>query len=72
MINQNGNYPLSNEAFDVIAIIFEKSRGLGAYEKYLTDVQPDTKLRQLLVNIKHDDQRHVEALKAHLTRLLSQ
>lgn len=66
-----GRFPLSHPAFDVISILYQKSKALEVYDKYLQDVSGDNQLRQVLVNIRHDEQRHVEQLKNHLTRLLS-
>lgn len=70
-MQHNSPYPLSDAAYDIIVIIRQKSRALRAYEKYLADVQDDTRLRQALVEIRHDEQRHIELLKAHLPRLLN-
>jgi hypothetical protein len=67
---QNPQYPLSNAAYDIIVVLHEKSKAIEAYNRYLDDVQSDTALRQALVEIRHDDQRHVERLKSHLPRLL--
>lgn len=66
-----GEFPLNDQAYDVIAIIHKKSEALSAYDKYLSDAQDDNQLRQLLVEIRHDDQRHVERLKSHLSRMLA-
>lgn len=68
----SGNeFPLNDAAYDVMTIIQNKSKALKAYECYINDLQEDTQLRQILVEIKHDDQRHIERLKAHLGRLLA-
>jgi hypothetical protein len=71
-IEQHSEYPLNNAAYDVMVIVHEKSKALQAYEHYLQDLQHDTALRQALVQIRHDDQRHIETLMAHLQRLLSE
>lgn len=63
-------YPINDAAFDLISIIHEKSKALAAYETYLRDLQCDTHLRQILIEIKLDDRRHIEKLKGHLGRLL--
>ncbi len=64
-------YPLSDVAYDIIAILHRKSKALADFEIYLRDVQEDTQLRQALIEIRHDEQRHVEKLKAHLVRLIN-
>ncbi len=63
-------FPLNDRTYDLISILHHKSKALAAYETYLADVQADTHLTQILVEIKHDEQRHMERLKAHLGRLL--
>lgn len=63
-------FPLSNPLYDVISILHVKSKALEVYDKFLADVQADNQLRQLLVEIRHDDQRHIERLKEHVSRLL--
>jgi hypothetical protein len=72
MPQRNPSYPLNDPAYDVIVIIHEKSKALEAYEHYLSDLQHDTALRQALVQIRHDEQRHIATLKAHLPRLLTE
>jgi rubrerythrin len=71
MTNPTPQFPLSNAAYDIIVILHEKSKALQAYENYLTDVQDDTSLRQALVEIRNDEQKHIDMLKAHLPRLMS-
>ncbi|HEY9777764.1 MAG TPA: hypothetical protein V6C81_28650 [Planktothrix sp.] len=68
---QNSQLPLSNAAYDLIAMLHEKSKVVQAYERYLDDVQHDTQLRNLLIEIRHDEQRHIEKLMGHLPRLLT-
>ncbi|HEY9712724.1 MAG TPA: hypothetical protein V6C72_04605 [Chroococcales cyanobacterium] len=69
---RNPQFPLSNAAFDLVVLLHEKSKALQAYESYLEDVQHDNQLRQALVQIRHEEQKHVETLKAHLARLLNE
>ncbi len=40
-----GNFPLDNLTFDLITIIYEKSKGLEAYERYVRDAQGDQQVR---------------------------
>ena len=69
-IQHNPQFPLSDAAYDLIVIMYEKSKAISAYEQYLHDVQDDTYLTQALVEIRLDEQRHIETLKSHLPRLL--
>ena len=68
--NQNASFVINNACFDVISIIHAKSKALEAYEKYFQDIMGDTQLRQILIDIRHDDQRHIARLKNHVGRLL--
>lgn len=67
-----GNFPLDNLTFDLITIIYEKSKGLEAYERYIRDAQGDQQVRQVLEQIRNEDQQHVQQLQQHLQRCLSQ
>ena len=68
---ESPQFPLSNAAYNVIAVIHNKSKAIDAYAKYIDDVQSDTALRQAIIAIRHDEQRHIETLKAHLVRLFA-
>ena len=70
MATNTERFPLNDKTYDLISIMHHKSKALAAYEGYLSDVQADTHLTQILVEIKHDEERHLEKLKAHLGRLL--
>ncbi len=67
-----GNFPLDNLTFDLITIIYEKSKGLEAYERYIRDAQGDQQVRQVLEQIRNEDQQHIKQLQQHLQRCLSQ
>lgn len=64
-------YPLSDATYDIISVLYQKSQSIEHYRRFLDDVRNDTRLTQLLVQIKHDDERHIELLKTHLGRLLT-
>ncbi len=70
MASERDRFPLNDRAYDVISILHHKSKALAAYERYLSDVKADTHLTQIIVEIKHDEERHLEKLKSHLGRLL--
>ncbi len=67
-----GNFPLDNLTFDLITVIYEKSKGLEAYERYIRDAQGDQQVRQVLEQIRNEDQQHIQQLQKHLHRCLSQ
>ena len=70
--NQSGNFPLDNLCYDLIAVIYEKSKALEAYDKYLRDAQNDNEIRQLLEQIRQQDMQQVQQLQQHLGRMLGQ
>lgn len=61
-----GYFPLSDMEFDVVTLVYEKSKALQAYDKYLLDCQPCEELRSLVESIRQDDKQHVEKLKEFL------
>lgn len=57
---------------DLISLLCQKMDSIEQYEEYIHDVLHDTQLTQLIVNMKHDDQRHLDTIRAHLARLRSE
>jgi hypothetical protein len=63
-------FPLNNSLYDVIAVMHKKSQALEAYDRYLADAKNDADLQQALMEIKADEQKHINRLRAQLPRLL--
>lgn len=61
-----GYFPISDLQFDVVTLVFEKSKALQAYDKYLTDCQANDELLKIFEQIKTDDKKHIEMLKNFL------
>lgn len=61
-----GYYPISDLQFDVVTLVFEKSKALQAYDKYMRDCQANEELKKVFEEIIADDRRHIEMLKNHL------
>jgi rubrerythrin len=61
-----GHYPISDLQFDVVTLVFEKSKALQAYDKYLIDCQSNEELRSIFEEIVADDRKHIEKLKNYL------
>lgn len=61
-----GYFPLSDLNFDVVTVVYEKSKALQAYDSYLRDTQANPELREIFEEIAKDDRRHVEMLKKYL------
>ena len=66
------NYPLNNLTFDLIAIIYEKSKALEAYEKYLLDARGDQSVSDLLDRMRKQDEDFIIEIQQHLGRLITQ
>lgn len=66
----SGNFPLDNLTYDLVTILYEKSKGLEAYDKYMRDAQGDQECSQLLQQLRQQDEQAVQQLQQHLARLL--
>lgn len=66
------NYPLDNLTFNLIAIIYEKSKALEAYEKYLVDARGDQAVSDLLDRMRRQDEDFIVEIQQHLGRLITQ
>lgn len=64
--------PIDDLTYDVVTIIYEKTKGLEAYEKYLEDASDDEELLEVLETSQANDRECVEQLTTHLRRLLGQ
>jgi hypothetical protein len=62
----SGYFPITDLQFDVVTVIYEKSKALQAYDSYLRDTQAKPELREIFEQIAEDDRKHVEMLKKHL------
>ena len=69
-MQSQGNLPLNNIEYDVVSILYQKSKALEAYDKFFKDAQSDPELVNLLKTIHREDSKHVEELKSCLQRLL--
>jgi hypothetical protein len=61
-----GYFPISDMQFDVITLIYEKSKALQAYDSYVRDAQANKELSDVIEQIRMDDRKHVEMLKNFL------
>jgi len=66
-----GNFPLDNLTYDLVTILYEKSKALEAYDKYMRDAQNNQQVSQLLQQIRQQDEQHVRQIQQHLGHLLS-
>lgn len=66
------NYPLDNLTFDLIAITYEKSKALEAYEKYLVDARGNQAVSDLLDRMRRQDEDFIVELQQQLGSLMTQ
>lgn len=72
MSNQSGQkFPLDNLTYDLVTMLYEKSKGLEAMDKYMRDAQGNQELSQLLQQIRQQDEQTIQQLQQHLSKLLS-
>lgn len=61
-----GFYPISDIQFDVVTVVYEKSKALQAYDAYKRDTKANPKLLEIFEQIAADDRKHIEMLKNFL------
>jgi hypothetical protein len=68
-----GRFPIDNLTYDLISVIHEKSQGLEAFDRYLKDAAEDDDCRELLEEIREQDEDAIKQLTSALRdRLESQ
>lgn len=70
--SQGAHYPLDNITYDLIASIYEKSKGIEATKKYLQDAQGNQQIQQMFQQIQQQDQQCIQQLQQALQQQLSQ
>jgi len=61
-----GSFPLDNLTYDIVTVLYEKSKGLEAYDKYLNDAQNDPQVRDLFEQMRQQDEQFVQQLHEQL------
>jgi len=69
--SSGGNFPLDNLTYDLITLLYEKSKGLEAYDKYMRDAQSNQQISQLLQQLRQQDEQAIQQLQQHLSQQLS-
>ena len=65
---RRGNFPIDNLTYDLVTVLYEKSKALEAYDKYIQDAQSDQQARQLFEQMRDQDAQCVQ----QLTQMLGQ
>lgn len=59
---------LSNNTYNLLAVLLSKLEGLEIYDTYLEDA--DETSRNILEQIRRDDERHAELLRSTVEQLV--
>lgn len=59
---------LSDNTYNLLAILLSKLEGLEAYDTYLEDAGSDSK--KLIEQIARDDEKHAEMLRAAIEKMV--
>jgi hypothetical protein len=62
----SGSFPLDNLTYDLITVLYEKSKGLEAYDKYIRDAQNDQQAKQLFEQMRQQDEQCIQQLAQRL------
>jgi hypothetical protein len=62
----SGSFPLDNLTYDMVTVLYEKSKALEAYDKYIQDAQTDQQALQLFEQMRRQDEQFVEQLSQQL------
>ena len=62
----SGAFPLDNLTYDLVTVLYEKSKGLEAYDKYIRDAQNDQQARQLFEQMRQQDEQCIQQLAQQL------
>jgi hypothetical protein len=69
--SSSGRGKIDNVTYDVIAVMHEKSQGLEAYDQYLRDARNHDQVREVLEEIREQDEQAVQRLMECLRELIS-
>ncbi len=61
---------LSDNTYNLLAILLSKLEGLEAYDTYLEDANSSS--RQVIEQISRDDQRHAEMLRDAIEKMVKE
>lgn len=61
---------ISDSTYNLLAILLSKLEGLEAYDTYLDDMEGEG--RQMIEQIRRDDERHAQMLREALEKMVQQ
>jgi len=63
VFGEQGTFPLDNLSFDLVCLIYEKSKGLKALDSYLDDARGDPKVAAALHHIRSKEGQFITELQ---------
>ena len=63
------NNLISDQTYNLLAILLSKLEGLEAYDTYMEDMQ-ESEDRKMIEQIRRDDERHAQMLREHIEKLI--
>lgn len=66
--------PIDDLTYDVITVLQHKAKALRAYDKYINDAdeEDDVELKDLFIEMRRQDEGHIQILKEALARRLDE
>lgn len=65
------NNLISDQTYNLLAILLSKLEGLEAYDTYMEDMQ-ESDDRKMIEQIRRDDERHAQMLREHIEKLIKE
>jgi hypothetical protein len=65
------NNLISDQTYNLLAILLSKLEGLEAYDTYMEDMQ-ESEDRKMIEQIRRDDERHAQMLREHIEKLIKE
>ncbi len=61
-----GNFPLDNVTYNLVTVLYEKSKALEAFDKYIQDAQNDQQTKQLFEQMRQQDEQCIQQIAQQL------
>ena len=65
------NTIVSDQTYNLLAILLSKLEGLEAYDTYMEDMK-EGEDRKIIEQIRRDDERHAQLLREHIEKLVKE
>jgi hypothetical protein len=65
------NNLISDQTYNLLAILLSKLEGLEAYDTYMEDMK-ESDDRKMIEQIRRDDERHAQMLREHIEKLIKE